>query len=234
MTDTAPDEAVVLGLRERKRRATSRSIQFSVLRLAAERGLQQVTIEEISRVADVSPRTFFNYFPSKEAAMVGENLLEVQPELIEKFVRRSDGGDMVDGLLELMQQMALLGADDRELHQLRRRVLRDYPELFAIRVAGIREFEPVLAEAIERRLRHAHDGLDSTDTASTGAASTDATQTGAAPARTGDSPTDQARLTALVAIATMRHAFTLWTEAADEEPLSQKLVESFALLRRVL
>ena len=60
MSSAVLDEGV--GLRERKRRATSRSIQFTVLELAAERGLEQVTVDEISRIANISPRTFFNNF----------------------------------------------------------------------------------------------------------------------------------------------------------------------------
>jgi AcrR family transcriptional regulator len=212
MTQAA--QADEIGLRERKRRATSRSIQFTVLELAAERGLAQVTVDEISRVANISPRTFFNYFASKEAAMVGENPLEVQPQLIDEFVRGDTPGDVFDGLLELMRQMALLGTADRELHQRRRQVLRDYPELFAIKVAGMQGFESVLTGALERRMSASRPGA----------------VTGLSP----DPLTAQARLTALVAIATMRHAFTLWAEGADDESLSEKLDESFALLRRVL
>ena len=209
MTEAGLAEGV--GLRERKRRATSRAIQFTVLELAVERGLDQVTVEEISRVANISPRTFFNYFPSKEAAMVGDNPLELPPGLIDGFVDGTAGGDLVDGLLDLMQHIALIGTGDRELHQLRRQVLRSYPELFIIKVAGMHSFETVLAEAVERRL----------DAESAGRPAI-------------GSSLAQARLTALVAIAALRHAVTSWAEGADDESLSEKLTESFTLLRRVL
>jgi len=209
MTETAPAEGV--GLRERKRRATSRTIQFTVLELAVERGLDQVTVEEISRVANISPRTFFNYFPSKEAAMVGDNPLELPPGLIDSFVDGVAGADLIAGLLDLMQHIALIGTGDRELHQLRRQVLRSYPELFIIKVAGMHNFETVLADAVERRLDAESSSQDAIG-----------------------SRLAQARLTALVAIATLRHAVTSWAEGADDDSLSEKLTESFALLRRVL
>jgi AcrR family transcriptional regulator len=211
---TSPALAEAVGLRERKRRATSRTIQFTVLELAAERGLEQVTVDEISRIAHISPRTFFNYFPSKEAAMVGENPLRVQPEVLEAFVEAGPDEDMVDGLLAVMQKMALLGTGDRELHQLRRQVLRNYPELFVIKVAGMRSFEAVLTDAVDRRLGAERDHAEATEMS--------------------DSRRERARLTAMVAIATMRHAFALWAEGDDDESLSQKLAQAFTLLRQVL
>lgn len=71
--------------------------------LTAERGIAGFTIEEVCERADVSRRTFFNYFPSKEDAILGIDPEESLQQFAANFIARGSGGwpKVVDDLVEL-------------------------------------------------------------------------------------------------------------------------------------
>ena len=116
--DRAPGDhdAGRTGLRERKKRRTRQAIATAALRLFAERGYEETTIAEIAAAADVSPRTFFSYFPSKEdvvfaeiddrLAEVSERLRRTSGETPMETIRRS----VIDVLEALVSEHGEYGA----------------------------------------------------------------------------------------------------------------------------
>lgn len=70
MTPDHPTETAPAGLRETKKARTRAALARAALQLVAEDGLDATTVESIAARADVSPRTFFNYFDSKDEAVV--------------------------------------------------------------------------------------------------------------------------------------------------------------------
>ena len=71
--------ALAEGRRVARKRETRRALHDAALRLFIERGFQETTVADIARAAGVAPRTFFGYFPTKEAALYGplEDLIEL-------------------------------------------------------------------------------------------------------------------------------------------------------------
>ncbi len=82
------DEAT--GLRERKKAQTRSAISNAVLLLALDRGLDAVTAEDIAAAADVSVRTFHNYFGSKEEALISAWRSQFEVHLDELRARPAD------------------------------------------------------------------------------------------------------------------------------------------------
>lgn len=65
-----------LGLRERKKRRTRETVRLAAFELFQKHGYPDTTIEQISELADVSPRTFFRYFPNKAALLIPDHMME--------------------------------------------------------------------------------------------------------------------------------------------------------------
>jgi AcrR family transcriptional regulator len=138
------------GLRERKKLATRLALHQAALQLVAEHGLDRVSVDDIAARADVSPRTFFNYFSSKDDAVVGLDPTAPQQQA-EAFAGRPAEESPVQALRSVAVAQAGVMAEERELWPLRLRVVEAHPALLARLAAGFNESDRVLAEAIARR-----------------------------------------------------------------------------------
>ncbi|TDB86859.1 TetR family transcriptional regulator, partial [Micromonospora fluostatini] len=141
---------MVLGRRDRKKRQTRAALAAAALRLVAERGLDQVTVEEISDAADVSARTFFNYFSTKDEALVGDSesdrervlraLATVPPQVPALQALRLALAEVVDEV-----------QGEAELWLLRMRVVMQHPVLLARLLSGNAATEQALVAALAAR-----------------------------------------------------------------------------------
>lgn len=116
-------------LRERRQAETTSALRSEARRLTAERGFSGFTVEELCSEVGVSRRTFFNYYPSKENAVLGIPVRDTAGDLEAAFVLA--GGPLVDDLVDLHIQrwhrMTLTKAEAEELG----RVFEREPRLFA-------------------------------------------------------------------------------------------------------
>jgi len=76
------------GLRERKKARTRAAIREHALRLFHEQGYQRTTVEQIAAAAEVSPSTFFRYFPTKEDLVLQDDM---DTRMLEAFERQPTG-----------------------------------------------------------------------------------------------------------------------------------------------
>jgi len=90
------------GLRERKKARTRAAIQESALRLFREKGYEATTVDEIAEAAEVSPSTFFRYFPTKEDVVMYD---EMDPVIFEAFARQPAGLNTIAALRATMREV---------------------------------------------------------------------------------------------------------------------------------
>lgn len=137
-------------LRERKKVETWTAIHEAAASLAQQRGLEQATVEAIAESAGVSPRTFFNYFPAKEDAVLGLREPVVDPDEAAKLTGADDLLGQASLLLVAVARSAVGGTDIRR----HRELLKRHPNLFARQMEYMVKAEAVVCQAVAGALAH--------------------------------------------------------------------------------
>ena len=149
-----------LGLRERKRLQTRARIESAAVALVLRHGLEAATVDAISERADISPRTFFNYFDSKDSAILG-----VHPADSEELSAAPVSGDLtLDAVRLVMNATGTSLASRPTLHEDRLEVVRRHPEVLGGQLAQLTAQAGRLTAAIADLMAGSPKFADDTDT----------------------------------------------------------------------
>ncbi len=126
------------GLRDRKRAQTRARIEAAAIELVLRDGLDSATIDAISERADVSPRTFFNYFESKDAAILGLQSRETDEDALDEQLASGGDLDPIAAVVSLVTAtMGVAGRGNPHLHRSRVEIMRRHPEILSSQFAQL-------------------------------------------------------------------------------------------------
>jgi AcrR family transcriptional regulator len=157
VVEPVPGTAEV-GLRERKRQRTRAAIQAAGLGLFARQGYDATTCEQIAAAAEVSPATFFRYFPTKEDVV----LFDDYDVLMRALLRDRPPGEspVVAVRRSLAAAFGTLYPADAETIRTRLQLVLSVPALRARRDDKLAARETILVDELAQRMGVAPDDLE--------------------------------------------------------------------------
>jgi AcrR family transcriptional regulator len=146
------------GLRERKKARTREALQEAAMERFARQGFDGTTVEEIAEACEVSPRTFFRYFPTKEDVLFADG--EARRErLLEVIAARPVDEPAFVALTEGMRTLADGYRDDRDALVNRFRIVASSPHLQAYKAEHQHGWEAAVVDVLERRAQAHHEAI---------------------------------------------------------------------------
>ena len=105
ITTEQAEAAATAGLRQRKKDSSRRAIEDAAWELFAEQGYEETSINDIAERANVAPRTFFRYFPTKEAVLYPQ-FEELLQSVRDEFRKRPADEPVITSLFESFEVLA--------------------------------------------------------------------------------------------------------------------------------
>jgi AcrR family transcriptional regulator len=141
-----------LGLRERKKQRTREAIVKAAFELFAQRGFDRTTIADIAEAAEIAPRTFFAYFPSKDDVVFHD--FERRHAMVASWLRdREPGTNAIDALRAgIASTIGQLDGAHLQEKRRRQRLIRENESLAAHSDHLKGRFSELLAEAVAEDL----------------------------------------------------------------------------------
>jgi AcrR family transcriptional regulator len=147
-----------VSLRERKKLKTREAIRREAFRLFDENGYANTTVEQIAEAAEVSPSTFFRYFPSKESVLLADDM---DPIMLEAFARQPPELSPMAAFRRAAQEtFTTMSEDQWELERTRQRLIFSIPEIKAAQYDEYYRTIRMIAEALSQRLGRDKDDFE--------------------------------------------------------------------------
>jgi AcrR family transcriptional regulator len=143
-----------LGLRERKRLETRAQLERAAVLLAQEVGPENATVDAICASIPVSPRTFFNYFESKEDAILGVRDIPIDDELVAVHLAETAGQSLTEQVIGLLLRVMGPAIADTELHEARMELIKQHPGLLSRQIVQMTRMGEQLTTATSALLAH--------------------------------------------------------------------------------
>jgi AcrR family transcriptional regulator len=144
------NDVTATGLRERKKAKTQAAIRAEAFRLFREQGYAATTIEQIAEAAEVSPSTFFRYFPTKEDVVLHDAL---DPLMIRELERQPAELSVIQALRQGTRSvLASLTPEELEIERQREALILSVPELRAKSLSSLADTLGMLSEIIGKRV----------------------------------------------------------------------------------
>ncbi len=139
------------GLRARKKAETRAAIERAAVQLTDERGFKETTVDAICKQANVSRMTFFNYFPSKSAAVLGRSTDFPDADQFVHILEEREGACYLDVLASALEKI-LVNVADPDLKRARYRILKENPNLLTEEHRSAADVQHNATVALERFL----------------------------------------------------------------------------------